>query len=695
MPKNFTKTTKKSSLALRFIIIIFIVMTVLIGVLLFSLTKILERQTENSYYELANEIVAGRSKEVEQWLAVYENALKVYSENDIVKTGDPALVIDWLHNHQNLRHPDYDYMFFCDAEGTSYRDTGLVGGKGALTERDYYQAMMRQGLETYIGNMVVSKTSGQKVLPVVRAARDADGKTFGFFCGMLGFSQLEEEISTFQIGETGYFYVADHSNTVIAHKYSDRIGTDLMDIPRINDYVRNQVPGHAKMQLNGQSYFMFVTPVNHYNFTIGYEVSQDQVFESVHSVQTMVTVVGVIIGIVIFLIVTFLLHSMTSKIKNLTNVIENLATKEADLTVRLDIDRLDEIGQLMFAFDKFLERFDDMMIVIKQAEEKLKVADGDLANEVDNTTSTINQIAGNISLVNTQVMNQATNIDNSVASISQIKQSIDSMEHMVQGQASSVVEASAAVEEMIGNINSVDKSVVKMSNEFDTLESDTRNGIEQNSAVNNLVQRIAEQSTSMVDANLIIQSIAEQTNLLAMNAAIEAAHAGEAGKGFSVVADEIRKLAEDSAEQSSKIGQELTNIQAGISQVVAASAQSEKSFQAVSGRINLTGELISQIRGAMEEQQSGSHQILDALQAMNENTSRVREASSEMTVSGDAILKDVTELKESMHNIENAVNEINTGTSFVEKSTKQLRNIAQTLTGAIQEIGDDVDLFKV
>ena len=212
---------------------------------------------------------------------------------------------------------------------------------------------------------------------------------------------------------------------------------------------------------------------------------------------------------------------------------------------------------------------------------------------------------------------------------------------MIQGQASTVVEASAAVEEMIGNINSVDKSVIKMVEEFTVLELDTKNGIEQNSSVNELIQKISEQSVSMMDANTTIQSIAEQTNLLAMNAAIEAAHAGEAGKGFSVVADEIRKLAETSAEQSNKIGEELSKIQNGIAHVVEASSESEKSFQNVSSRINSTSELITQIRGAMEEQQAGSQQILEALQAMNESTGTLRSTSEKLRTAIQKISNDV------------------------------------------------------
>ncbi len=192
-----------------------------------------------------------------------------------------------------------------------------------------------------------------------------------------------------------------------------------------------------------------------------------------------------------------------------------------------------------------------------------------------------------------------------------------------------------------------------------------------------------------------IQDISSKTNLLSFNASIEAAHAGEAGKGFSVVADEIRKLAETSAEQSNNISEELTNIQQGIERVVIASSESEQSFQAVSQRINLTADLIAQIRCAMEEQQAGSQQILEALQAMNDSTTEVRGAGAEMSRGGDAIIHDVSSIQDSMNNIEKAVSEINAGTNFVNESTKELRNISAQLNVAIKRIKDDVDLFKV
>ncbi len=695
MTKNDVSTLKKSSIGRRLGISLMVAVLFLFSILLVITSRVIKSQTTESYYEMAHEIVNGRSDEINKWIEVYKNDLKIYSEADIVKTGDPEQVIEWLQHHQQFRNRDYDYMFFCDAEGTSYRDTGLVGGKGALVERDYYQAMMRQGLDIFVGNVVLSKTSGQYVMPIARAAKDANGKTFGFFVGMLGINQIKSEVEQFQIGETGYFLLTDKNGQIVAHRNPDYVLQQIEVIPEIANLVYSKNDSFVELELDGKECVAFVSQVADTGYSIGYIVSLAEVHTATTRTQRVIIVVGIVVAIILAVFFILSLNRVLARLKKINKLIRELSSGDADLTIRLDVHNADEIGELVIGVNMFLEKFHQIMATIKQSEVELNDAGGVLAREIENTTTTVSQMSGNISLVNSQVSNQSTVVGNSTNAISEISQNIEYLDNMIQGQASTVVQASAAVEEMIGNINSVDKSVIKMVEEFTVLELDTKNGIEQNSSVNELIQKISEQSVSMLDANTIIQSIAEQTNLLAMNAAIEAAHAGEAGKGFSVVADEIRKLAETSAEQSNKIGEELSKIQKGIEQVVNASLESEKSFQSVSGRINLTSELITQIRGAMEEQQSGSQQILEALQAMNDSTSKVRDAGNEMTRSGETIKGDVTELRNSMDSISSAVSDITEGTHYVNESTGNLRDISGKLRAAIKKISNDVDLFKV
>ena len=688
---------RKTSIGRKLGLTLLVAVLFLFSILLFITSRVIQSQTTKSYYEMAHEIVNGRADEINKWIEVYINDLRIYSDADIIKTGDDEQVIEWLHNHQNLRNPDYDYMFFCDAEGTSFRDTGLVGGKGALVERDYYKAMMKEGRDTFVGNVVLSKTSGKYVMPIARAAKDASGKTFGFFVGMLGIKQLTDKVESFQIGETGYFLLTDGTGQIVAHRNSEYVLQKIEIIPEVANliYSGNGKNSYAELELEGKKNVSFVAPISDTGYSIGYIVSLSQVHTATTQTQKVVVIVGIAVALILAILFILLLNRVLARLKKINVLIRDLSSGDADLTVRLDVHNADEVGELVIGVNMFLEKFHDIMSNIKQSEVELNDAGTVLVNEIENTTSTMTQMAGNINLVNGQVGNQSATVENSTTAITEISKNIEYLDSMIQGQASTVVEASAAVEEMIGNINSVDKSVIKMVEEFTVLELDTKNGIEQNSSVNELIQKISEQSVSMMDANTTIQSIAEQTNLLAMNAAIEAAHAGEAGKGFSVVADEIRKLAETSAEQSNKIGEELSKIQNGIAHVVEASSESEKSFQNVSSRINSTSELITQIRGAMEEQQAGSQQILEALQAMNESTSKVRDAGNEMTRSGETIKGDVTELRDSMSNISSAVSDINEGTHYVNESTGTLRSTSEKLRTAIQKISDDVDLFKV
>ena len=151
------KFTKKLSTKLS--LIIFVIVFVIFAWMIRVIVRNVKKLNFTTTYSMVQNISAGRADEISNWIEIYKNDLRVYTEAEINKTGDEQAVIEWLQNNQQLRNPAYDYMFFCGKDGTTYRDTGLVGSKGGILERDYYKAMMIAKQDVFVGEMVLSKTS--------------------------------------------------------------------------------------------------------------------------------------------------------------------------------------------------------------------------------------------------------------------------------------------------------------------------------------------------------------------------------------------------------------------------------------------------------------------------------------------------------------------------------------------------------
>jgi methyl-accepting chemotaxis protein len=692
-----TSAKKTYSLAKRISIIMLPVLWVMFTIMIVVNMKVLRPAVKNVYNFNMAEIASARAAQIDSWLSGYLLDLKVYSGSEAVKSGNEDTVVSWLHANTKLRNPDYDYMFFCGPDGSTKRDTGLVGKVNGITDRDYFQAVMKNGKDLFIGNAVVSRTSGKTVVPITRAARDGSGKTFGFFTGMLGIGMMQKEIASIKIGSEGYLFVTDSKGTILAHPDSSLVMTNFNSDTKITQMLRSGRKGTLEVDnaKQGHQIISFAPITAADGWMVGVVVPDHQVQETADKVRNLSLIMEIITGVTLYVLVTFIVMLIISRLNVVRRQLTDIARGDADLTKTIPVKNHDEVGQLAVEFNGFTGKIREIIASIKNSQTTLHEVDGALTEEISRTGKSVGAITGSVSEIGRKIEEQTNSVEQTSGSVEEISKNIESLEQMIQNQSASVTQASASVEEMIGNINSMDTSVSNMAQEFSVLAEDTESGITKNSQVNGQVRKIADESAMLQEANEIITSIAEQTNLLAMNAAIEAAHAGEAGKGFSVVADEIRKLAETSSEQSKRIGDELKSIQETIAAVVNASEDSEKSFDSVSKRITSTDQLVQQIHGAIQEQNEGSKQILAALQTMNDSTQEVKSSSGEMTVGTKTILDEIEKLRDISEEIRALMSKITMGTMEINEASKSLTDASSSMDKSVTEIGSQIDLFKV
>ena len=242
------------------------------------------------------------------------------------------------------------------------------------------------------------------------------------------------------------------------------------------------------------------------------------------------------------------------------------------------------------------------------------------------------------------------------------------------------------IEEISANIQSVTNNIDFIMKEYSSLVTESGTGRNLLENVSEQIEQIAQQSKNLNEANSVITKIASKTNMLAMNAAIEAAHAGEAGKGFSVVADEIRKLAETSSFESTAIRDLLVDITSSIEKIVTSSKLSAEAFESVGNRIQQLDNLMLEIQNGMQEESAGLANILDAMKTLDNTTHDVTQASSHMkTVSSDVF----NQIKE----LQNMSNEALLKSSIIAGTISEMQQTAVTVSDASEKNGESARNF--
>ncbi|MDR2394494.1 MAG: methyl-accepting chemotaxis protein [Treponema sp.] len=417
---------------------------------------------------------------------------------------------------------------------------------------------------------------------------------------------------------------------------------------------------------------------------------------AIHNDTIILIIIALFIIILALVLSVSIYLSITRPIKVMTGALKKLNTLEGDLTKRLSVDSRDEIGEMSTGVNNIFNGMRDMVKGIREHAGDLTKSGDTLASNINETVAAVNQISANIQNMTKRIDVQSNSISGTSSAIDHIMKMIEIVRSHADEQSNSVSSSSSAIEEMLDNIRSVVSTLEKNSENVKYLNEAAdfvRSGL---FSVTRDLQEIARDSEGLLEVNVLMENIASQTNLLSMNASIEAAHAGEAGKGFSVVANEIRKLAESSSKQSKTTAVTLKKIKSAIDHITASAHELQQRFEAIDGGVKTVSYQEEHIREAMHEQQSGSSRIMDLISRLKELSGMVKDGASEMESEGRTIIDEVEKLLCISSEISNGMSEMAVGSEQIaiaaagvnEKSVENNASIA-ALTGAVSKFKID------
>jgi len=482
----------------------------------------------------------------------------------------------------------------------------------------------------------------------------------------------EKYIETFnqyrQIAEESNSIVEKFENTpereklvAMAREWSNRVNTQVFDVYKrgdkelalqnltaINDLVTEVRIGYEKLANNRSESIT----------NVGNEVVSTS--SSNKTIGTIASIVLTVAGIVIAIITA-------SKISKPITIVSERMGELANGNLRhepLFIDQRDEIGQLMQAANEMNQKLKQTISSIHTVSETVAASSEELAQSANEVQTGTEQIT-----VTMQELASGTETQASTAS--DLAETMTSFQHRIHDTTKEGIE----LNKHSGHVQSLTSTgknlMIQSTHQMNAINEIVLNSVRK-------VESLNEQSAEISKLVSVIDDISNQTNLLALNAAIEAARAGEHGKGFAVVADEVRKLAEQVQFSVTDISTIVNRIQGETGNVTAALQLGYEEVKKGSTQLNQTNETFEQISGAVEDMILNINAIWENLNKLAQNSESVNTSVDEMASISQESAAGVEQTTATIEETASTMDEIS-------RSASQLADLSEELNSQLQQ----------
>ena len=476
------------------------------------------------------------------------------------------------------------------------------------------------------------------------------------------FTEIEgflQEIESFKF-PMGYTTSFDNDGIrATAEKYPEE--EDLQAILSDVEFIHEQMPAILKAE----------NTLKKLNNTCGYDiVAQIEVEEGKFQLTLIIT--AILSSLILALTIAFVTGNISKRIVKLRDMTKTLADK--DFTVSIKPDGSSEMTSLMENINNMVEEINNFFIIVKTTASKAISSGYSITDSANSTAAATNGIDSSIENITQEFEKISSAVSKAIMTISEMNNHIDTLVTHNSTQVVAIEDSNKSFDEAANTLQYINSMATERCRSAEEMHDFVADGDEKITSTANMLSLITQQLGEIHDVVTIINNVANQTNLLSMNAAIESAHAGEAGRGFSVVAEEIRKLAEETAKNAKRIKTVVNNIVSSVSEANKASADASNAFAKVSLHAD-------QVINSLKE-------ITERINNIGSQMDNIRTKNDETAVAAEKISSFCGELAEKQQSVSADVDYMNSLFLETRKDINQIKKDTGDIVTRIRVVSD-------